>query len=90
VLHCFIWLRNSRRLKVVSEGSLPGVAQPLLHGVDTRIVDLRLVHAAEISKRDRAMIRPDSRADAYSAAGWRRQNPDVKAADLEAGNARPT
>jgi hypothetical protein len=40
----------------------------LLQGVDIGIEDLRLVHAAGISKRDRAMIRSDSLADAYSVA----------------------
>jgi hypothetical protein len=47
---------------------LPGSAQPLLKGADIGIEDLRLVHSAGISKRDRAMIRPDSRAVAYSIA----------------------
>ena len=47
---------------------LPGGAQPLLQGADIGIEDLRLVHAAEISKRDRAIIRSDSLVDAYSVA----------------------
>jgi len=35
-MHCFIWLRSSRREKVVREGrrAAPGVAQPLLQGAD--------------------------------------------------------
>ena len=47
---------------------LPGGAQLLLQRVDIGIEDLRLVHAAEISKRDRAIIRSDSLVDAYSVA----------------------
>jgi hypothetical protein len=48
---------------------MPGSAQPLLQGADIGIEHLRLVHSAGISKRDRAMIRSDSLADAYSVAG---------------------
>jgi hypothetical protein len=64
---------------------LPGSAQPLLQGADIGIEDLRLVHSAGISKRDRAMIRSDSLADAYSVA--RRtagKADDLKADDLKA------
>jgi hypothetical protein len=69
----------------------PGSAQPLLHGVDIGIEDLRLVHAAGISKRDRAMIRSDSRADAYSTGGATAgKNCNLKQTTLEAGNARTT
>jgi hypothetical protein len=69
---------------------LPGSAQPLLQGVDIGIEDLRLVHAAEISKRDRAMIRSDSRADAYSAAGpTAGKTDDLKADGLEARERAP-
>ena len=49
---------------------LPSVAQPLLQGADIGIEHLRLVHSAGISKRGRALIRPDSLTDAYSV--WRR------------------
>ena len=62
---------------------LPGSAQPLLQGADIGIEDLRLVHSAGISKRDRAMIRPDSRAVAYS--GWQE-----KPTSWKQGNAHAT
>ena len=64
----------------------PGSAQPLLQGADIGIEDLRLVHSAGISTRDRATIRSDSLADAYSVtrrtAG---KTDDLKADDLEPG-----
>src|SRR5439155_20787420 len=47
---------------------LPGSAQPLLQGAYIGIEHLRLVHSAGISKRDRAIIRSDSPAAAYSVA----------------------
>jgi hypothetical protein len=54
-----------------------------LQGADIGIEDLRLVHSAGISKRDRAMIRPDSRAVAYS--GWQE-----KPTSWKQGNAHAT
>jgi hypothetical protein len=69
---------------------LPGSAQPLPQGADIGIEDLRLVHSAGISKRDRAMIRSDSLADAYSVtrrtAG---KADDLKADDLKANDLEP-
>jgi hypothetical protein len=71
---------------------LPGSAQPLLQGADIGIEDLRLVHSAGISKRDRAMIRPDSLADAYFVARRTAGKADdlkadgLKAGDLKAGD----
>ena len=73
----------------------PGSTQPLLQGVDIGIEDLRLVHAAEISKRDRALIRSDSRADAYSAARWTSEKTgeleveDLEVEDLQARERAP-
>jgi hypothetical protein len=70
---------------------LPGSAQPLLQGADIGIEDLRLVRSAGISKRDRAAIRSDSLADAYSVA--RRttgKTGDLKADDLKANDLEPT
>ena len=63
---------------------LPGSAQPLLQGADIGIEDIRLVHAAGISKRDRGMIRSDSLADAYSVATPTAAKADhLKVDDLE-------
>ena len=70
---------------------LPGSAQPLLQGADIGIEDLRLVHSAGISKRDRAMIRSDSRAAAYSVAGRTAgKTGDLKQTTWKQGNARAT
>jgi hypothetical protein len=64
----------------------PSGAQPLLQGVDIGIEHLRLVHAAEISKRDRAIFRSDSLAAAYSVATpTAGKTDDKEAGDLEAG-----
>jgi hypothetical protein len=52
---------------------LPGGAQPLLQRADIGIKDLWLVHAAAISRRGPALIRPDSLTDAYSAAGRKKK-----------------
>jgi hypothetical protein len=69
----------------------PGVAQPLLLGADIGIEHVGLVHSAGISKRDRATIRPDSLAAAYSGAGRTAEKTGgSKQTNWKQGNARAT
>jgi hypothetical protein len=69
----------------------PGSAQPLLQGADIGIEHLRLVHSAGISKRDRATIRSDSLAAAYSVAGRTEgKTGGSKQTTWKQGNARAT